>query len=114
MFKRMMEINFFGYLYPTKYVPFLSLTNEFVRYALPHLKKSHGQIVVMSSYSGEIGLIYRTAYCSSKFAVTGFFEALRMETKDSIFITIICPPTVETNLRKNALLFKNPDVDKLK
>jgi short-subunit dehydrogenase len=63
----------------------------------------------MSSYSGEIGLIYRTAYCSSKFAVTGFFEALRMETKDSIFITIICPPTVETNLRQNALLFKNPE-----
>ncbi len=66
----------------------------------------------MSSYSGEIGLIYRTAYCSSKFAITGFFEALRMETKDSIFITIICPPTVETNLRKNALLFKNPDIEK--
>ncbi len=63
----------------------------------------------MSSYSGEIGLIYRTAYCSSKFAVTGFFEALRMETAGSIFITIICPPTVETNLRKNALVFKTSD-----
>lgn len=80
---------------------------------MPYLKETHGQIVVMSSYSGEIGLIYRTAYCSSKFAVTGFFEALRMETKDSIFITIICPPTVETNLRKNALLFKNPTADTL-
>lgn len=49
------------------------------RYALPHLKKTRGQIAVMSSYSGEVGLIYRTAYCASKFAVTGFFEALRME-----------------------------------
>jgi short-subunit dehydrogenase len=63
----------------------------------------------MSSYSGEIGLIYRTGYCSSKFAVTGFFEALRMETFDSISITIICPPTVETNLRKNAILFKHSE-----
>ena len=80
---------------------------------MPYLKESHGQIVVMSSYSGEVGLIYRTAYCSSKFAVTGFFEALRMEIKDSVAITIICPPTVEaTNLRKNALLFKNPEAAK--
>ena len=84
-----------------------------LRYALPYLKESHGQIVVMSSYSGEIGLIYRTAYCSSKFAITGFFEALRMETKDDIFITILCPPTVETNLRKNAILFRNPDAVKI-
>jgi short-subunit dehydrogenase len=48
----------------------------------------------MSSYSGEVGLSYRTAYCASKFAVTGFFESLRMEVKDVIDITIICPVTV--------------------
>lgn len=69
-----------------------------------HLKKTHGQIVVMSSYSGEIGLIYRTAYCASKFAVTGFFEALRMEHQNDIDITIVCPPTIETNLRKNSIV----------
>jgi NAD(P)-dependent dehydrogenase (short-subunit alcohol dehydrogenase family) len=67
VFKRLMEVNFFGCVYPT-------------RYALPHLKKTHGQLVVMSSYSGEVGLIYRTGYCATKFAVTGFFESLRMET----------------------------------
>ncbi len=78
-----------------------------LRYALPYLKKTFGQIVVMSSFSGEIGLIYRTAYCSSKFAVTGFFESLRMEVQDHIHITIICPPTVETKLRENAILFKH-------
>ncbi len=76
---------------------------------MPHLKKSHGQLAVMSSYSGEIGLIYRTGYCSSKFAVTGFFEALRMETKDQFDITIVCPPTVETNLRKNAIVMKHTE-----
>ena len=59
----------------------------------------------MSSYSGEIGLIYRTAYCASKFAVTGFFESLRMEVEDEIAITIICPITVETNLRKHEIMF---------
>ena len=61
----------------------------------------------MSSYSGEVGLIYRTGYCATKFAVTGFFESLRMETQGQIDITIVCPPTVETNLRKNALIFQH-------
>jgi NAD(P)-dependent dehydrogenase (short-subunit alcohol dehydrogenase family) len=54
-----MDINFFGYLYCTKY-------------ALDHLKKSKGTIIVVSSVSGEMGLPYRTAYCASKFAVTGY------------------------------------------
>jgi short-subunit dehydrogenase len=57
----------------------------------------------MSSVSGEIGLHYRTAYCSSKFAVNGFFESLRMEESDKIDITIICPITVETSFRENSL-----------
>ena len=56
----------------------------------------------MSSYSGEIGLIYRSAYCASKFAVNGFFEALRMEVGDDVDITIVCPITIEnTNFKKN-------------
>jgi short-subunit dehydrogenase len=58
----------------------------------------------MSSYSGEIGLHFRTPYCSSKFAVNGFFESLRMEVKDEIDITIICPITVETSFREHSIL----------
>lgn len=61
----------------------------------------------MSSYSGEIGLHYRTAYCASKFAVTGFFESLRMEMSDSLDITIICPITVETSFRENSIKQKH-------
>ena len=81
--------------------------------------------------AGEVGLPYRTAYCASKFAVTGFLESLRSEMKvrvhralllsqltlccsaqvleqeskqrASFDITIVCPPTVDTNLRKNSL-----------
>ena len=72
---------------------------------MPYLKKSRGQIAVLSSYSGEIGLTYRTAYCASKFAVTGFFEALRMEMKDHVAITIICPITVATEFRSHAIMY---------
>ena len=86
-----MNTNFFGYVYPTKY-------------ALPFLKETHGQVVVMSSYSGEVGICYRSGYCASKFAVTGFFESLRMELGDKIDITIICPITVETSFREHSLI----------
>jgi short-subunit dehydrogenase len=68
----------------------------------------------MSSYSGEVGLIYRTGYCASKFAVTGFFESLRMETQGQLDITIVCPPTVETNLRKNAIVFHHKPEEQIK
>lgn len=58
----------------------------------------------MSSYSGEVGICYRSGYCASKFAVTGFFESLRMELGDKIDITIICPITVETTFREHSLI----------
>jgi NADP-dependent 3-hydroxy acid dehydrogenase YdfG len=54
----MMEINYLGYVYCTYY-------------ALPHLKKSRGQIGVVGSLSGEFGLPFRTGYCGTKFAVKG-------------------------------------------
>eukprot|EP01016_Furgasonia_blochmanni_P040510 TRINITY_DN5179_c0_g2_i3.p1 TRINITY_DN5179_c0_g2~~TRINITY_DN5179_c0_g2_i3.p1 ORF type:complete len:178 (+),score=24.66 TRINITY_DN5179_c0_g2_i3:248-781(+) len=77
------------------------------KHALQPLKKNKGQIIVISSMSGEIGLPWRTAYCSSKFAVTGFFEALRSEVYDTgLGITIICPPTVDTPMRSNDILRK--------
>ncbi len=71
--------------------------------------------MAITSLSGEMGLAYRTAYCASKFATTGLLEALRAEMrvlagaagraggKARFDITIVCPPTVATNLRANAL-----------
>ena len=88
----LMRINFMGAVYATKA-------------ALPHLIAARGQIVVMSSLSGEMGLPYRAPYCASKFAVTGFFEALRMEIdEDDVQITIVCPPSVRTAFRDNLVL----------
>jgi short-subunit dehydrogenase len=69
------------------------------------LKKNVGQIIVLSSLSGEVGLPYRTAYCSSKFAVTGFFEALRIEQEEPhVSITIVCPPSVFTKNFQRGLI----------
>ncbi len=49
--------------------------------ALPHLKASRGSIVAVSSLAGLVGVPGRTAYSATKFAMTGFFEALRAELK---------------------------------
>jgi len=83
-----MEVNYFGYLYCTFY-------------AMPFLKKSRGQIVVLSSVSGEMGLPLRSGYCASKFAVNGLFDALRIEIPD-ILITMIMPSSVNTNMREHS------------
>jgi short-subunit dehydrogenase len=93
MFRKLMDVNFFGYLHC-------------VRHAYDALVRSRGLLVAITSFSGEVGLPFRTAYCASKFATTGFLEALRAEmqvSNEGFDITIVCPPTVDTNLRKNSL-----------
>jgi short-subunit dehydrogenase len=68
--------------------------------ALPHLKRSRGRIVAVSSLSGLLGVPGRTAYAATKFAMTGFFEALRAELKSSgVSVTIAFPGGVDTGIR---------------
>lgn len=90
IYRKLMDTNFYGYLFPTKH-------------AWSHLKNSRGQIVVVSSLSGEIGLPGRSAYCASKFAVTGLFESLRMDDENELVdITIVCPPSIKTRMREHS------------
>lgn len=68
--------------------------------ALPHLKASKGAIVAVSSLAGLIGVPGRTAYSASKFAMTGFFEALRAELKPAgVSVTTAYPGVVATQIR---------------
>ncbi|MFN5374880.1 MAG: SDR family NAD(P)-dependent oxidoreductase, partial [Chitinophagaceae bacterium] len=64
--KRVMDINYFGTVYCTTY-------------ALPHLIKSKGVIVGISSIAGYRGLPGRSGYSASKFALQGWLEALKTE-----------------------------------
>lgn len=67
-------------------------------------KNKKGHFVVISSTAGKFGVPLRSGYCASKFALHGFFETLRAELKDSnIFISIICPGFINTDISKNAL-----------
>jgi len=68
--------------------------------ALPYLKASRGNIVAVSSLAGLVGVPGRTAYCASKFALSGFFEALRIELKEAgVGVTIAYPGVVATRIR---------------
>jgi len=68
--------------------------------ALPHLKSSRGQLVAVSSLAGLLGVPGRTAYSASKFAMTGFFEALRAELKPAgVSVTTAYPGVVATKIR---------------
>lgn len=66
IYKEMMESNYYSAIYLTKA-------------AWPYLNQSLGQIVVLSSLAGEMGLPNQSGFCGSKFALTGFFESLRIE-----------------------------------
>ena len=68
--------------------------------ALPHLKASRGRLVGVSSLAGLAGVPGRTAYCTTKFAMNGFLEALRTELMaDGVSVTIAYPGVVATQIR---------------
>jgi len=89
--RRVMEVNFWGMVYCTKY-------------ALPYLLESRGSVVGISSIAGFKGLPGRTGYSASKFAIIGFLETLRIENiKKGLHVMIVGPWFVRSNIRKNAL-----------
>jgi len=78
------------------------------RFAWPHLKanpgKRGGQIVGINSLAGRTGVPGRTTYCASKFAQSGFLEALRIEAADhGITVTVVYPGVVATEIRRHGL-----------
>ena len=89
--KRLMEVNFWGAVYCTKY-------------ALPLLLASKGSVVGVSSIAGFKGLPARTGYSASKFALYGFLDALRVENlKTGLHVMVIAPGFTASNIRKVAL-----------
>lgn len=72
--------------------------------ALPHLKASQGQVVVVASVAGLTGVPTRTGYSASKHAVIGFFDSLRIELiEDNVAVTVLCPDFVVSEIHKRAL-----------
>ena len=67
------------------------------RYAIPHLEKTGGSIINISSDAGVIGSKGAAIYCASKGGVNLLTKALSRELAErSIRVNAICPCDVET------------------
>jgi len=90
--RQVMDINFYGTVYATKY-------------ALPHILKTKGSIIGISSIAGYRGLPVRCGYSASKFAMQGFLEALRTELlHKEVHVMVACPGFTTSNIRNSALV----------
>ena len=79
VFEKLFRINFFGSIYS-------------VKYSIPHLAKTNGSIIAMSSLNGFIATPTRSAYVSSKHAMQGFFDSIRLELmKKNIHVMVASP-----------------------
>ena len=89
--KTLMDVNFWGTVYCTKY-------------ALPYLLESKGSVVGVISIAGFAGLPGRTGYSSSKYAIRGFLDTLRIEhLYDGLHVMVFAPGFTASNVRNAAL-----------
>jgi short-subunit dehydrogenase len=89
--KTLMDVNFWGCVYCTKY-------------ALPLLLESKGSVVGVTSIAGFKGLPARTGYSASKYALNGFLDTLRTEhLYDGLHVMIFAPGFTSSNVRVSAL-----------
>jgi 3-dehydrosphinganine reductase len=85
VFRRMMEVDYFGTLYPIRAV------------APAMVKRRRGSIVAISSAAGLLGIYGYTAYSPAKFAVRGLIQALRDELRPhGVHVGCVFPPDVDT------------------
>ncbi|KAK5584778.1 hypothetical protein RB653_006395 [Dictyostelium firmibasis] len=108
VYRQMMDINYFGYMYTTYYsLPYMikqqQQQQQQQQQPSNNSNNNKPQIAVISSISGALGLPLRAGYCASKFAVNGFFQALRLEVQSYIDITLLLPTTVNTPMRSHSL-----------
>jgi len=91
VFEKVMKVNYLGAVYCT-------------HFALPHLKRSRGLLVAVSSLTGKTGVPTRSGYAASKHAMQGFFDSLRIELLGSgVDVLIVSPGFVATDIRSRAL-----------
>ncbi|GIV31427.1 MAG: hypothetical protein KatS3mg029_0778 [Saprospiraceae bacterium] len=90
--RRLIEVNLLGTIALSKAI-------------LPHfLERKAGHFVVITSLMGKFGGPWRSSYAAAKHGLHGFFESLRAEVwRDNVYVTLICPGFVRTEVSLNAL-----------
>jgi len=74
------------------------------RQALPHLRRTKGNIINMSSLVGTMGQIHATTYVATKGAITAFTKALAIdEAAHDVRVNSVSPGNVYTPLWQEAI-----------
>jgi NAD(P)-dependent dehydrogenase (short-subunit alcohol dehydrogenase family) len=69
------------------------------KFALPHLRKTKGNIINMSSLVGAMGQLYATTYVATKGAITAFTKALAIdEAPNGVRVNSVSPGNIYTPL----------------
>jgi len=94
------ETNFFGWL-------------ELTNLLLPVMRKQgYGRIIKNSSVLGFVAMPFRGAYNSSKYAIEGLSDTLRLELKDTnIHVSLVEPGPILSRFRANALIALQQHID---
>ncbi|XP_065917129.1 hydroxysteroid 11-beta-dehydrogenase 1-like protein A [Dysidea avara] len=101
----------FLYVYKVNVLQGVYLT----KFAIDHLRESHGTILAVSSLAGWLGAPFVTPYSASKHALHGYFSSLNMEfqlRQENVSVVIMPLPFVHTarsigNLKpKKGLMFE--------
>ncbi|MFS7910136.1 putative 11-beta-hydroxysteroid dehydrogenase [Helianthus anomalus] len=88
-----MDVNFWGSVNAT-------------HFALPHLRKNKGRIVVIGSCGAWFNTPQVSIYNASKAAQQSFFETLRIEVAPDIGVTIVTPGLIDTQLATDQFIQK--------
>ncbi|MFV8558828.1 SDR family oxidoreductase [Sulfitobacter sp. SBS6] len=90
--REIFESNFFGW-------------HELTRKIIPVMRaQGHGRIIQCSSVLGFVTMPWRGAYNSTKFALEGLTDTLRIELRDTpIHVTLIEPGPITSNIRANSI-----------
>ena len=95
--ERIINTNIWGYIYT-------------INALLPHfIARKQGSIINVGSFGGKVPLPKMTAYCTSKFAVTGLTETLRIELEpQGIQVSGIHPSVTDSDFMERTV-FKDRD-----
>ena len=90
--REIFEVNLFG-------------QHDLTRQVIPIMRaQGHGRIVNCSSVLGLVAMMWRGAYVSTKFALEGLTDVLRIEMRGSgIHVSLIEPGPIPTRIRLNSI-----------
>ncbi|XP_042487762.1 11-beta-hydroxysteroid dehydrogenase-like 4A [Macadamia integrifolia] len=97
-FLPVMNVNFWGSIYPTYF-------------AIPHLKKYKGKIIVNASVAGWMITPRANVYGASKAALINFYDNLRIEVAPEISIVVVSPGFIDSELTRGKHLTKKGEVE---